>query len=322
MFPGENSRYQALIPGMRGEMRSHSRLKDLAEEQYGVVSYRQLREQGFSKGHVYRAHEADRLLRVHRGVYAVGHSELSPHGRCRAALLAFNDEAVLSHRSAGWLWGLFPSCREEIDVTFAGKGRRKGIRPHRVMAIGDQDITTLQRIRVTSLPRTLLDIAASEPKRELERAVDRTKRRGLLDLHALDQLLRRRAQVPGAAQLKQALALYRKPVFDRARSELLFLDALEEEGEPLPVLNTWVNEWEIDAYWKAERFAVEVDGWETHGSRQAFEDDRLRQEEMKLAGIDCVRISARRIETEPQRVAKRIRVFLAQRRRDLKQPTS
>ncbi|HET9593910.1 MAG TPA: type IV toxin-antitoxin system AbiEi family antitoxin domain-containing protein [Solirubrobacterales bacterium] len=290
----------------------------LAEAQYGVVSYRQLRELGFSKGHVYRGHEADRLRRVHRGVYAVGHAELSPHGRCRAALLAFNDNAVLSHRSAGWLWGLFSTCREEVDVTFAGKGRRSGIRIHRVMAISDLDTGTLQRIRVTSLPRTLFDIAASEPKRELERAVDRAKRRGLLDLYAIDQLLARRARVPGAAQLKQALVLYRKPVFDRARSELLFLDALEKEGERLPVLNSWVGEWEIDAYWEAERFAIEVDGWETHGSREAFESDRLRQEEMKLVGIDCIRISARRIETEPQQVARRIRALLAHRRETLK----
>jgi hypothetical protein len=303
-------------------MRSHSQLTDLAESQYGVVSYRQLRELGFSKGHVYRAHEADRLRRVHRGVYAVGHSELSLHGHCRAALLAFNDNAVLSHRSAGWLWGLFPTTRKEVDVTFAGKGRRRGIRVHRVVAISDRDTESLERIRVTSLSRTLFDLAASEPKRELDRAVDRAKRRGLLDLHALDQVIQRRVRVPGAAQLKQALALYRKPIFDRARSELLFLDALENEGECLPLFNTWVDKWEVDAYWEAERFAVEVDGWETHGSREAFESDRLRQEEMKLAGIDCIRISARRIETEPQQVAKRIRALLNQRREILKRMSS
>jgi hypothetical protein len=303
-------------------MRSHSRLTDLAESQYGVVSYRQLRDLGFSKGHVYRAHEADRLRRVHRGVYAVGHSELSPYGRCRAALLAFDDNAVLSHRSAGWLWGLFSTGRNEVDVTFAGKGRRKGIRVHRVMAIADRDTRVRQRLRVTSLARTLFDVAASEPKRELERAVDRAKRQGLLDLYAIDQVLARRARVPGAAQLKQALALYRKPVFDRARSELLFVQALEEEGERMPVLNTWVDRWEIDAYWEAERFAVEVDGWEAHGSREAFESDRLRQEEMKLAGIDSVRVSARRIETEPQQVAKRIRALLAQRRETLRRTSS
>lgn len=295
-------------------MRSHSRLTKLAEQQYGVVSYRQLRELGFSKGHVYRAHEADRLIRIHRGVYAVGHSELSDHGRCRAALLAFNDNAVLSHRSAGWLWGLFPTCRREVDVLFAGKGRRRGIRVHRVVAIPDQDVCVMERLSATSLPRTLFDIAATEPRRELERAVDRAKRRDLLDLYAIDQLLQRRVRVPGAAQLKEVLVLYRKPVFDRARSELLFLDAIEKEGLPLPAINTWVGEWELDAYWERERFAVEVDGWEAHGSREAFEADRLRQEEMKLAGIDCVRISARRIETEPEQVAKRLRALLARQR--------
>lgn len=135
-------------------------------------------------------------------------------------------------------------------------------------------------------------------------------------------MLQRRARVPGAAQLKQTLALYRKPVFDRARSELLFLDAIEKEGECLPVLNTWVGRWEIDAYWEAERFAVEVDGWETHVSREAFENDRLRQGEMKLAGIDSIRISARRIETEQARVAKRIRTFLTRRRTELTRTTS
>jgi very-short-patch-repair endonuclease len=297
-------------------------LTDLAEQQYGVVSYRQLRELGFSKGHVYRAHEADRLRRVHRGVYAIGHSELSLHGRYRAALLAFNDNAVLSHRSAGWLWGLFSTGRSEVDVTFAGKGRRKGIRVHRVMAIGDSDTEIRQRLWVTSLARTLLDVAASEPKRELERAVDRAKRQGLLDLYAIDRVLARRARVPGAAPLKQTLAIYRKPVFDRARSELLLVQALEEEGLRRPALNTWVDRWEIDAYWEAERFAVEVDGWETHGSREAFESDRLRQEEMKLVGIDSVRIAARRIETEPQQVAKRIRALLTQRRETLERTPS
>lgn len=303
-------------------MRSHSRLTNLAERQYGIVSYRQLRELGFSKGHVYRAHEADRLRRIHRGVYAVGHSQLSPYGLCRAALLAFNDNAVLSHRSAGWLWGLFSVCRKEVDITFAGKGCRKGIRIHRVIAIADRDVATLNRMHVTTVPRTLLDIAASEPKRELNRAVDRARRRNLLDLDTMDRMLERRLRVPGAAQLKQALDLYRKPVFDRARSELLLLDALEKEGERLPVLNSWVGKWEIDAYWESERFAVEVDGWETHGSREAFENDRLRQEEMKLAGIDSIRISARRIETEPQQVAKRIRTLLAQRRKTLQHTAS
>ncbi len=169
---------------------------------------------------------------------------------------------------------------------------------------------------MTSAARTLLDLGAVATARDLSGAIDRSRRLGRLDLDALDALLSRHRRTVAGKRLQQALALYRKPIFDRARSELLFLDALEQEDVRLPVLNCWVGKWEIDAYWEAERFAVEVDGWETHGSRQAFEDDRLRLEEMMLAGIDCIRISARRIETNPKQVAQRISAFLSQRRSD------
>jgi hypothetical protein len=301
---------------MREEMRSLAHLADLAERQYGVVSYRQLRELGLSNGHVHRASKASRLRRVHRGVYAVGHQRLSDHGRCWGALLACGDGAVLSHRSAAWLWGFISSCPEEPEVTAPGRGhRRRRIHVHRVAALADRDCGTLEGIPVTAAPRTLIDLAEVVSARELSRAVDRAKRTGRLDLGAIDAALASRNRTVGAKLLRKALALYRKPVFDRARSELLLLEALEKEGVSPPAMSLWVAGCEIDAYWEAERFAVEIDGWETHGSRQAFEDDRLRQEELMLAGIEVVPVSARRIETEPQQVAKRLRILLSRRRR-------
>lgn len=303
---------------MREEMRSLAPLADLAERQHGVATYRQMRQLGLSNGHIHRASKASRLRRVHRGVYAVGHKRLSGHGRCLAAVLACGEGAVLSHRSAAWLWGFIPNCPSEPEVTAPGRGhRRRRIRVHRVAAVADQDCGDRHGIPVTTVPRTLIDLAEVASLRELSRAVDRAKRLGRLDLHALDRVLVRRNRTVGAKRLRRALALYRKPVFDRARSELLFLDALEKEGVSLPKLNTWVEKWEIDAYWEAERFAVEVDGWETHGSREAFENDRLRLEEMKLAGIDCIPVSARRIEKEPEQVARRIRILLDRRRREM-----
>ncbi|HKH65632.1 MAG TPA: type IV toxin-antitoxin system AbiEi family antitoxin domain-containing protein [Solirubrobacterales bacterium] len=296
-------------------MRSHQALAELAEAQHGVVSFRQLRELSFSKGHISRAFEAGRLRRIHRGVYAVGHGRLSEHGRCHAAVLACGAGAVLSHHSAAWLWGFLPRCPEEAAITTPIRGhRRRGIRVHRAAALSDSDCTSYEEIPVTAAARTLLDLGAVATMRELTSAVDRARRLGRLDLDPLDLLISRHRSTVAAKRLAQALSLYRKPVFDRARSELLFLQALEQQGETLPILNCWVDRWEIDAYWEAERFAVEVDGWETHGSRQAFEDDRLRLEEMKLAEIDCIRISARRIETHPKQVAQRIGTFLARRR--------
>jgi len=296
-------------------MRSHHDLAALAETQHGIVSFRQLRELGFTKGHISRAFEAGRLRRIHRGVYAIGHGRLSDHGICHAAVLACGAGAVLSHHSAAWLWGFLPRCPREAAITTPSRGhRRRRIRVHRAAALAESDCTNHKGLPVTSVARTLLDLGAVGTTRELTSAVDRARRLGCLDFSALDPLIARHRSTVPAKRLQQVVALYRKPAFDRARSELLFLDALEQEGESLPVLNCWVDKWEIDAYWKAERFAVEVDGWESHGSRQAFEDDRLRLEEMKLAGIDCLRVSARRIETHPKQVAQRIGKFLARRR--------
>lgn len=303
---------------MREEMRSHRALAELAARQYGLVSYRQLRELGFSKGHIARAQKAARLRRIHLGVYALGHVALSPHARAMAAVLVFPQKVVLSHDSAAWLWGFASTAPREAEVTVAARGnRRAGLRVHRVWSLPDEDRTTHARIPVTSVARTLVDIADTRSIKHLARMVDRAERRGMLDLAAVDRAMARRPVSPRQDQIQEVLKLYRRPVFDRARSELLFLDAVHNVDMPLPSLNLWVAGHEIDAYWEKERFAVEVDGWETHGTRKAFEDDRLRQEDLKLAGIDSIRITASRIEREPEVVAKRLKLLLARRRKEM-----
>lgn len=298
-------------------MRSHREVAELAARQHGVVTFRQLRQLGFSKGKISRSHEATRLVRIHRGVYAVGHGRISEHGRCMAAALAAGPEAAVSHLSAAWLWSLYDRLPAEVEVTvITPRHRRRGIRIHRAAALGS-DRGHIDRIPVTALPATLLGVAATQPARTLNGVVDRAKRRGILDFGAIDRFLGRRSRSPGAPQLTRALDLYREAVFDRARSELLFLDLVKKAGLPRPAINTWVGEFEIDAYWERERFAVEVDGWETHGTRRAFESDRVRIEDMKLAGIDAIRITARRIEREPGEVARRLRLHLTRRRAEL-----
>lgn len=319
---GASSAARALIPGMREEMRSHAALADLAERHYGVVSYRQLRRLGFSKGSIGRMSQARRLHRLHRGVYAVGHANIGHRGRCLAAVMACGRGAVLSHASAAWLWGLLPQCPRTIDVTVPSHGRKHpGIALHHSSTLDAEEHGRLAGVRVTALARTLLDHAATAKPRASWNAIDRAHRRGLLDLGEIDAMLARRAGHRGAARLRRSLEIYRDPIFDRARSERLFLALVKDAGLPRPAINTWVGKWEIDAYWKAERFAVEVDGWEAHRSREAFEDDRLRQEEMKLVGIDSMRISARRIEREPGRLGRRLAIIL-RRRRDLRPPAA
>jgi very-short-patch-repair endonuclease len=303
---------------MREEMRSHAALSELAAGQFGLVTYAQLRRLGFASGSIGRSSKALRLHRVHRGVYSVGHAVLSDHARCLAAVMSSGRGAVVSHQASAWLWRLLPTCPRTIDVIVPRHGgKRAGITLHHSSTLSPEEHGRFGPIPVTALPRTLLDLAATTSPRRTWNAVDRAERRGILDLAAIDAMLKRRHGHRGAERLRKALAIYREPGFYRARSERLLRRLVRKAGLQQPLINTWVDRFEIDAYWKEERFAVEVDGWEAHRTRKAFEDDRLRQEEMKLAGIDVVRISARRIEQHPDEVGRHLALLLHRRRREL-----
>jgi very-short-patch-repair endonuclease len=201
----------------------------------------------------------------------------------------------------------------EVSVPRRGHGRI-GIQVHHAPSLLPDDRCRREGIAVTALPRTFLDLALTGSPRRLQQSIERAERLDLLDLTDIDGMLRRRQGAMGVKQLLGALEIYRDPAFKRSRAERLFLDLVKKAGLPRPALNTFVAGYELDAYWEQERFAVEIDGWDTHRSRAAFEQDPLRQEGLKLAGIDSIRITARRIEREPARVARSLGLLLARRR--------
>jgi hypothetical protein len=317
-FWGERIVAVALVIGMREEVRPHGTLARLAATQHGVVSRRQLELLGYSSAAIGRAIDAHRLHRLDRGAYAVGHPAVSRHGRCLAAVLAAGEHAVLSHGSAAWLWGLLTTFPSRPHVTTPRRGHRKGTaRLHHSTVFEERDLAVHEGIPTTAVPRTLLDFAANARGRFLGNAVERAERLALLDIAAIDDLLRRCGRHRGRRKLRDALEIYRDPAFSRSRSERLFIALVKAAGLPRPAINTVVVGHEIDAYWERERFAVEVDGWQWHRTRAAFENDPLRQENLKLAGIDSIRITARRIEREPDAVGRRLARLLDQRRRSL-----
>jgi len=134
----------------------------------------------------------------------------------------------------------------------------------------------------------------------------------------VDALLARTVGHPGHGTLRRALDDYREPVFTRSELERRFLELAREAGLPTPAVNSFVAGHEIDMYWEQERFAVELDGYESHGTRHAFERDRLRQEELKLAGIEMIQLTARRVEREPATVVNRLATLLRRRRNELR----
>jgi len=179
-----------------------------------------------------------------------------------------------------------------------------------------QDQALHEGVPVTAIPRTLLDFAAVD-RHYLGQALDNAHRLGLLDLIAIDELISRSKGFRGVARLQTALAIHRPTAFTRSGLERRFLELVRRTGLPPPVTNLFVEGYELDAYWPAERFAVELDTYDHHGTPDAFEADRLRQENLKLTGIEMTRITGVRMDREPKAIANRLRRLLTQRRREL-----
>jgi very-short-patch-repair endonuclease len=166
---------------------------------------------------------------------------------------------------------------------------------------------------VTNLPRTLLDVAATVRFDWLEKMVERSEDLGFFDLRAVEDLLARTVGHHGHGRLRRAISLYKPSSFTRSELEKRFLALCLEAGLPQPRTNYVEQGFELDCYWPEFRFAVELDVFETHGTRAAFERDRKRQEDLLLAGITMTRVTGPRLEREPEEVMARIARLLRQR---------
>jgi len=293
-------------------------LAQLAGHQHGVVSTTQLRALGWGHGKISREVSAGRLHRLHRGVYTVGYKALTQQARSLAAVLSCGPDALLSHLSAAWMWGIstrFPAI-PEVTVTATVRHARADIQVHSARTLDPSDRTVVEEIPLTAVPRTLLDVAGAA-EGHVRWALPRAKRLGLLDLIAIDSLLRRSAGLRGVARLRGALDRYRTRAFTRSTLELDFLRLVERAGLPRPSMNLFVCGYELDAYWSDLRFAVELDTYDYHGDELSFEEDRMRQEDLKLAGIEMIRVTGRRMDREPAVVASRLRHLLEQRHKTI-----
>jgi hypothetical protein len=285
----------------------------LAEAQHGVVSRRQLAGEGLGQGAIDYRLAIGQLHRIHRGVFAVGHSRLSQHGRWMAAVLSCGTAALLSHRSAGVLWGVAPYSGRWIDVTAPSTRRRdRGRIAVHGCRLAAEDRAERGGIPVTSVARTLFDLAEIVDARRLERAFESADRLQLLDVNAVDQVVHRN---PGRRSLRHLLTLLpslRPAPATRSELERLFLNVCAEAGLPAPVVNATVAGYEVDAYWPNHDLVVELDGYEFHRSRAAFERDRVRDAALQAAGHRVLRITYRRLVDEPTAIAGLIQRFLTQ----------
>jgi very-short-patch-repair endonuclease len=258
-----------------------------------VVTLPQLLALGISRGAIEGRVKRKRLLRLHRGVYAVGHTALTPDGRLIAAVFACGTGALLSHRSAGAKHGLVWWSPYRIDVVVPEKrGRRPGIELHRSRSLTAADRTLADAVPVTTVARTLVDLADVLSERSLARAVRRAEELRVFDLRGLDEV---QARVPGRTgrhRLERVLAAYRsEPHFLRSEAERRLKRLCSEHGLPQPRFNTSVAGYEVDVYWPEARLALEFDGAETHLTRHAFHADRRRDRALAVEGVQTLRVT-------------------------------
>jgi very-short-patch-repair endonuclease len=306
---------------------SHGPLADLATRQHGIVSTKQLLALGYSLDAASDAFIGARFHRLHQGVYAVGHRRLTWHSHCWAGVLGAEpnetDEvvwpAVASHASAAYLWGLYRYAPETIDVTAPIRRRAKRrFRVHFSSILAAEDRGECEGIPVTSVSRTLLDLAIRAQPPQLDRLLERAEEVDLLDVAPIENLLDRAGGHRGRGRLCRALALYQPdPAFTRSRFEKSFRNHVRDAGLPVPSMNFHVEGYELDAYWPDLRFVVELDLYETHGTRAAFERDHVRQEELKLLGVEMIRVTRPRLQREPEAVMRNLATLLDRRRREL-----
>jgi very-short-patch-repair endonuclease len=293
------------MPGKSTEVPLDAVVARLAARQHGVVTRAQLVGLGLGTSAIDERVQRGRLHRVHRGVYKVGYPGLTRNGRFMAAVLASGEGAALSHLSAAVLWGILQDRGGRVHVTAATRRRVKGVVVHEGALEGER--VRRQGVVVTTVGRTLVDLADVVPRRTLERALDeaeylRLDRTGLAPRHGRS----------GSGLLTSVLAVH-TPGSTRTRSELeeLFLALCDDQGLRRPEVNVGIEGYECDFVWRHAGLVVETDGGAAHGTTRARERDPIRDAELQLAGWVVIRVTWVRLLNRPEEVADQVRRALA-----------
>jgi very-short-patch-repair endonuclease len=236
-----------------------------------------------------------------------------------AAVLASGPEAVLSHWSAAALWGIRPGSRERLDVTVSHRSRSSPLIRRHISAVPADERTVEEGIPVTSVPRTIFDLAATEPADVVENLLREMEYLELRDRLSLWDLVERYPRRRGVRKVRLALERLKEEPEGRRRSPLeeRFAPFLRRHRLSLPRFNDLIvcgdKRFQVDCHWPELRQIVELDGWEGHKSRTAFREDRARDRKLRVAGYSVDRLTWNQLDDEPEAVAADLRVLLYKR---------
>jgi very-short-patch-repair endonuclease len=257
-------------------------LAQIASAGHGVVTRAQLLQVGISAGQVQGRVRRGGLIRVHPGVYRVGHEAPSTDATYLAAVLAGGDGAVLSGLASAHVWVLVRGSAPPPQVSCRTERRIEGVITRRCRFIDPSEVTRVRGIPVTTVARTLVDIAAELSPDELARACHEAGVRYGTTPRMVEAVLARRPQTPGARKLRRVI--HGDVRVSLSKLESRFLELLRDEDLPLPLTNRVAGGRRVDCRWPERRLTVELDGYRFHNSRHAWEQDRRREREARARG--------------------------------------
>lgn len=291
--------------GKPGETRAERgrEARRLARAQHQVLSRKQLSALGFSAMAIEHRLATGKLQRFVQGVYTVGPPRGTDQQRWMAAVLACDEGACLSHRSAAALWGIGKELRGRVDVSVRRRGRvrREGLKVRNRPSLSAADVVERDRIPVTSIVQTLIDLATELPDGPLERCVNEADKHDLINPEALRAALAGRTGEPG---VKRLALLLDKRTFRLSDDELerLFRPIAAAAGVPVELTKVWVNDFEVDFYWPSLGLVVETDGLRYHRTASAQMRDRVRDQTHTAAGLTQLRFAHWQVKHEASHV--------------------
>jgi hypothetical protein len=287
----------------------------IAARQHGSISHAQLVSVGLSQTEINGRVAAGWLHRRHLGVFAVGHPGLTARGRWAAATLAGGDGAVLSHRSAAALWDIGRDG-EVPSITVPGTKRRPraGLEVHAGRLRGDETVR-FDGIRVTSVGRTLLDLAETLTVTQLVPIIDNATNARHLGRTTLPSVIQAAKGRRGLKTLKRALLVTRpQDVLTRSELERRALRLIQGTGLPAPEVNQRLHGLEVDLLWRDHGLVVELDSRQHHGTDIALDRDTRRAGDLMAHGWLVGRCTWRQVVNDPGWVSSRLAAWLRTRR--------
>ena len=280
------------------------------------MARRQLIAAGISRHVIDRLVKSGFLHRLHRGVYAVGHTALPQFAREQAALLACGAGAVISGRSALYLWGIVESAPGDVEVTVAGRHcrKRRGIRLHLVDSLDRGQIRTRHGLDVVFPARALIEYAACATPDQLGDAIADARYKRRIREGELEAAAAAAGRRPGAPQVRAWLQDEAGPAITRSRAERRFRKLLRDAQLPQPLVNVKLAGFVPDFLWPQQKVVLEVDGWDAHRHRHAFEHDRKKDRVLNDAGHHVIRVTWRHFTEETLALIAHIARMLDRRR--------